>query len=151
MVTYDRLLILVDNYSIFWAAVESCRSKTDYEIIAWVLLPDYLHMIIEQSDNYDMSILVQRIKMSFAARYRKAKQLHAGRIWQHRFWDHIIRDQSDYNRHIDYIHYNPVKHGFVKRPFEWEYSSIHVFKDRGHYPDDWGVKPQDFDNTSFGE
>jgi putative transposase len=79
--------------------------------------------------------------MSFAALYRKRANLRSARVWQNRFWDHIIRDMDDRNRHLDYIHYNPVKHGHVSSPFEWEYSSIHDFRKQGFYASDWGVLP----------
>jgi REP-associated tyrosine transposase len=72
-------------------------------------------------------------------------------IWQRRFWDHIIRNQTDLNKHIDYIHYNPVKHGYVNSPFEWEYSSIHVYRDKGYYQSDWGMKEDLNIGGEFGE
>ncbi len=74
-----------------------------------------------------------------------------GKIWQRRFWDHVIRDQNDLNKHIDYIHYNPVKHGLIKSPFEWEYSSIHNFCAEGYYSLDWGVKDKPDMDGEYGE
>ena len=59
-------------------------------------------------------------------------------IWQRRFWEHYIRDQDDFNRHCDYIHYNPVKHGLVDEPKKWEYSTIHRFIQKGSYTENWG-------------
>ena len=61
-------------------------------------------------------------------------------IWQRRFWEHLIRDDKDYERHVDYIHFNPVKHGFVKRPVDWEYSSIHRYIQQGVVASDWAVR-----------
>ena len=58
-------------------------------------------------------------------------------IWQRRFWEHVIRDELDYSRHLDYIHYNPVKHGYVSKPSEWQYSSIHRYINSGILPQDW--------------
>ena len=58
-------------------------------------------------------------------------------IWQRRFWDHLIRDENDYKQHLDYIHYNPIKHGLVASADDWEFSSFHKFKQIGWYPDDW--------------
>ncbi|MFH2037253.1 MAG: hypothetical protein ABIJ45_12685, partial [Candidatus Zixiibacteriota bacterium] len=72
-------------------------------------------------------------------------------IWQRRFWDHIIRDRDDFNKHIDYIHYNPVKHRLLKNPFEWQYSSIQLFKKDGIYKDDWGVAEEIHINGDFEE
>jgi putative transposase len=62
-------------------------------------------------------------------------------IWQRRFWEHLIRNDDDYRRHMDYIHYNPVKHGYVDRPKDWRHSSFHQLAERGVYTLDWsGVK-----------
>jgi putative transposase len=63
-------------------------------------------------------------------------------IWQRRFWEHMIREETDLNRHRDYIHYNPVKHGLAASPQEWPYSSFKRFVRQGLYPSDWGQSPQ---------
>ena len=60
-------------------------------------------------------------------------------LWQHRFWEHQIRDEEDLNRHIDYIHFNPVKHGWVLRARDWPYSSLHRYTLEGKLPLDWGI------------
>jgi putative transposase len=126
------------------------NSKWPFEIIAWVVLPNHFHLLIDPVDN-NVSTLMKRVKLSFSTCYRKRVGARSGRVWQYRFWDHIIRDQSDLNRHVDYVHYNPVKHGFTKSPFGWEYSSIHEYCKQGYYPDDCGIKePLKFEGT-FGE
>jgi putative transposase len=71
----------------------------------------------------------------FGSRQRKGEQA----IWQRRFWEHRSRDEKDFNRHIEFIHYNPVKHGLVKRPVDWEYSSIHRYIRQGIVTPDWGA------------
>jgi putative transposase len=60
-------------------------------------------------------------------------------IWQRRFWEHAIRDEEDFARHADYIHFNPVKHGYVTRPLDWPYSSFRRFVKQGIYPEDWAA------------
>ena len=60
-------------------------------------------------------------------------------IWRRRFWEHTIRDDADLRHHIDYIHYNPVKHGYVSRPLDWPHSSFHRYVKRGLLASDWGV------------
>jgi len=67
----------------------------------------------------------------------RAKRGERG-IWQRRFWEHCIRDEEDYARHVDYIHWNPVKHGYVQRVADWPHSSFHRFVEKGIYPLDWG-------------
>jgi putative transposase len=64
-------------------------------------------------------------------------------VWQRRFWEHLIRDQNDFNRHIDYIHYNPVKHGLVNCVADWPWSSFHRFVKLGFYDRDWGANISD--------
>jgi putative transposase len=66
------------------------------------------------------------------------------RLWQQRFWEHLIRDETDFNAHCDYIHYNPVKHGLAQSPSEWQHSTFDMFVRKGFYPADWGrnVLPQ---------
>jgi len=117
---------------------------------AWVILPDHFHLIIDPLA-HSLSSIMQRIKLSFSAAYNKQFGLKSGRVWQHRFWDHIIRDQEDFNRHIYYIHYNPVKHGLVLRPVDYSHSSFREFRSQGYYGDDWGARePFDFEGE-YGE
>jgi len=73
-------------------------------------------------------------------------------IWQRRFWELTIRDEDDLNRHIDTIHYNPVKHGVVQRVVEWPWSSFHRYVQEGHYGNDWGGKiGEEFQKMVFAE
>ena len=95
-------------------------------------------MIVNPQEN-TLDEFIHDVKLSFGANYRKLSKLHSGRIWQNRFWDHIIRDEKDMNHHINYIHYNPVKHGYVNSPFEWEFSSLHQYKNKKYYQPDWGA------------
>jgi len=149
-VTYNRNPILITHISLLQRAMENMSQKYKSEIIAHVILKDHFHMIIDPNGN-DIIKIIQGIKMSFSSLYRKNQKLKSGKVWQNRYWDHIIRDRDDLNKHIDYIHYNPVKHGYLKSPFEWRFSSIHEFKKKGLYQDDWGVKEQIKFNDEFGE
>jgi len=71
-------------------------------------------------------------------------------IWQRRYWEHTLRDEMDFERHCDYIHFNPVKHGYVSKPKEWAYSSFQRFVRLGFYPNDWATAVQ-FEQDEFGE
>jgi putative transposase len=71
-------------------------------------------------------------------------------IWQRRYWEHVIRDDADLERHADYIHFNPVKHGYVSRVSDWPHSSFHRYVQRGLLPADWGGDMQEIQGT-FGE
>ena len=72
-------------------------------------------------------------------------------LWQHRFWEHLIRDEADFNRHIDYIHWNPVKHGCVAQVSHWPYSSFHRYVKQGCLPATWGINIESLNGADFGE
>ena len=148
-VTYERRCILTDNSDLLWQSILTLQTRAPFDLQAWAILPEHFHLLLDSRD-LDISKLLQRIKMGFSALYLKRFGLNSGRVWQNRFWDHIIRDQRDWNHHVDYVHYNPVKHGLVSSPFDWERSSIHEFHQRGNYSRDWGIKPLIFEGD-FGE
>ena len=145
-VTKDRTPLLIDYYQLFKDSLEKHRTELEFNLMARIILPDHFHMIIDPRKNC-LSDIMQRIKLSFSKKYRYEIAATGGDIWQRRFWDHVIRNEKDLNRHIDYIHYNPVKHGFVKDPFDWKHSSIHDYLLNGFYSRDWGCEG----TLSFGE
>ncbi|MEW5994727.1 MAG: transposase [Candidatus Zixiibacteriota bacterium] len=149
-VTHRRAPVLVENIDLFQRALERTGQVCLISIVAHVVLPDHFHMIANPKDD-DLSSILQRIKMSFATNYRKRHGMYRGRVWQNRFWDHIIRDQTDLNKHLDYIHLNPVKHGYVRCPADWEYSSVHDYIERGVYAKDWGLRETIVVDGQFGE
>jgi putative transposase len=120
-----------------------------FDIDAWVLLPDHLHCIwtLPRGDA-DFSLRWAKIKRMVSKECGAAfgtEDVSASRtrrneagLWQRRFWEHLIRDDEDFARHADYIHWNPVKHGLVVRTAEWPYSTFHRFVREGVYPADWG-------------
>jgi putative transposase len=69
-------------------------------------------------------------------------------VWQRRFWEHALRDELDYQNHLDYLHFNPVKHGLVKNVLDWPYSSFHRWVEQGAYSDQWGSKIEDYANLN---
>lgn len=149
-VTYLRRPILVDSADLLYSSMEQCQKRVAHDLHAWVILPDHFHIVID-SRTGDLSGIMQRTKMAFGAKWRMRKGRQRGRVWQHRFWDHIIRDQTDFNRRIDYTHYNPVKHGLVLSPFDWPHTSLHRFHAEGIYDRDWGRRePSEFEGE-FGE
>lgn len=148
-VTYDRQFILLENVDLIWQALNTVQSHFSPEVQAWVILTDHFHLLIDTL-GHKISSLLQRLKMSFSALYLKRMGQQSGRVWQNRFWDDIIRDDRDWNCHLDYIHYNPVKHGYVTSPFERKESSTHEFYKRGMYACDWGAG-EIFIAGNFGE
>ncbi len=149
-VTYLRRPILVENIQLLHWSIEQQRRKSAFEVLAWVVLPDHWHLLIDPRDN-DVTDVMKRIKLSFGARYRTGNKLRSGRVWHHRYWDHIIRDEEDLNQHFDYIHFNPVKHGLVSAPIDYPHSSFQQFHNLGLYRADWGVKEVPEFTGEFGE
>ena len=120
MVLQDRRSsLLTENVLQFRSAISYVRCKTPFTINAIVVLPDHCHMLITlPSDSWDYSSIVRDIKKRFTFLTKQRN------IWQRRFWEHTIREEEDFARHVDYIHGNPVKHGYVDTPKEWPYSSV---------------------------
>jgi putative transposase len=147
-ITSKRAPILIDNIDLIWRAVEKINSRTNFDLNAWVFLPDHFHIMVN-SKTGDISSLLHSIKLSFSMNYRKINPHVDSHIWQKRFWDHVIRDENDYYAHLNYIHINPVKHGLAKKAFDWPHSSIHKFKD--YYPNDWGCNEDIKFEGEFGE
>ena len=137
----------MDHVDLLWKAFERTGMNESYQLLAWVILPDHLHLLLDPRKQ-DVAKLTKRIKLIFSAGFRSRHGLTSGRLWQYRYWDHIIRDQVDLNRYADYIHYNPVKHGLVIDPFDYEHSSIHLFAKDGSYREGWGRSE---DPTTAGE
>ena len=127
-------------------AVAHVKSRHPFKMPAYVILPDHLHVLwhLPQHDD-DFSMRWRLIKHSVSCRVPGY-----GKIWQNRFWEHLVRGEEDYNRHLDYIHINPVKHGLVARPNDWPHSSFTHYLAKGWYMPDWGVALPDF-NGNFGE
>jgi len=141
--------VLIDNADLMQDALIRHSQQMPFDISAYVILPDHFHAVID-CQGHDLSEIMRKIKLSFSKQYRFRIETDHGVVWQKRFWDHIIRDQNDLNRHIDYIHYNPVKHGLVDSPSNWKYSSIHAYYEEGFYDKAWGKREMEYAGD-FGE
>ena len=137
-VTYNRLPILLDHFDAFRHAVSVTMSKADSAELVWVILPDHYHAIIH-SEVTPLPDVVHGFKISFTKLVKRHTGATALSCWQRGYWDHVIRDEEDFRRHTDYIHYNPVRHGLAECPWEWEKSSFREFVARGQYAPDWNV------------
>jgi putative transposase len=140
--------------------IQQTRLTLPFTIDAWVLLPDHLHCLwtLPPNDtNYSArwAIIKRYVSQhcgtqagSFLSPSRKRRR-ESG-IWQRRFWEHVIRDDHDFEKHFDYTHWNPVKHGYVTRVRDWPYSTFHRYVNAGIYPLDWGGVPN-LEEAEFGE
>ena len=116
------------------------RQEHPFTVDAMVVLPDHLHCIWTlPPHDMDYSLRWRLLKSSFSRQFGKRYGAAQAKIWQQRYWEHLIRDALDLSRHIDYIHYNPVKHGYVSTPVEWPYSSLHKYIHEGIFSSDWGA------------
>jgi putative transposase len=130
-------------------AINKIRCQHAFESVAFVLLPDHFHCVwkLPEGDS-DFSIRLGRIKREFTQTWlgqggdeqvvSTARRKHRERgIWQKRFWEHTIRDDEDLIHHVNYIHYNPVKHGLADCPHKWPFSTFHRWAKEGYYSKDW--------------
>ncbi|MGH8162219.1 MAG: REP-associated tyrosine transposase [Gammaproteobacteria bacterium] len=141
---------LVEQIGALREAVRVAKHRHPFEIVAWSVMPEHLHAIWTlPPDDADFSLRWNLIKGGFARALPCAETIAASRrgkrergIWQRRFWEHLIRDETDLGRHVDYVHINPVKHGHVARASKWPYSSIHRYIRRGWLTADWACEPE---------
>jgi putative transposase len=137
-----RLALLTERIDLLRAAFRRVRAWHPFTIEAAVILPDHLHMIwtLPEGDP-DFPLRWRLIKSAFSHRLPGGERISGSRaakgergIWQRRYWEHTLRDENDFERHCDCIHFNPVKHGHAIRPRDWPYSSFHRWVRLGAYP-----------------
>jgi putative transposase len=139
--------LLVKHISVLRESTRLIRQQHTFEIVTMVVLPDHLHAIWRlPSDDANYAMRWSQIKAAFSRALPKQEPISPSRqkkrergIWQRRYWEHQIQDEQDLAKHMDYIHYNPVKHGYVNRAVDWPYSSIHRYMRQGWFGADWGV------------
>ncbi len=153
LVTHNRHPWLCSEFgrSTLRKAIEWVRLKYPFEIDAFVLLPEHIHCIWTLPDgDYNYSIrwkwiktfVTKRCEDKLGLKYpmsESRKKRQESNLWQRRFWEHLIRDDEDFEAHCNYIHYNPVKHGLCSSPKDWKFSSFNRLVKAGIYAEDWGV------------
>ncbi|MFC1665766.1 transposase [Pseudomonadota bacterium] len=147
--------LLIDHLDLLRKAFRKVKNEHPFKIDAIVILPDHVHCIwsLPQGDA-DYKIRWALIKAGFSRdiphgenrSHSRVKRGERG-IWQRRYWEHKIRDVLDYQRHVDYIHWNPVKHGWVNQVADWPHSSFHVYVRRGILRKDWAGEPDEVFRT----
>ncbi len=152
VVTAERRAILTTELgrACLRSAIATVRQRRPWQIFAFVLLPDHLHTVwILPPGDSDYPVRWRRIKEEFTRNWlasggdeadvsasRKSKEERG--VWQRRYWEHTVRDEDDLKRCVDYVHWNPKKHGYVARVADWKWSSFHRFVAAGEYHLDWG-------------
>ena len=152
VVAYRRRRIFCDEVvrAALGRAIRTVRETRPFTVEAWVLLPDHMHCIWTLTDDdHDYSTRWAEIKRFVVSACRdrlqvprlltsSARERQESSIWQRRFWEHQIRNELDMARHVDFIHFNPVKHGYAERVCDWPHSTFHRYVREGIYPRDWG-------------
>jgi putative transposase len=138
---------LLDNIGALRNAFRTVRRAHPFAIDAIVVLPDHLHCLwtLPEGDS-DYPTRWRLIKAAFSRAMPPGEPVSDSRarrgeraVWQRRYWEHVIRDERDFERHVDYIHYNPVKHGWSEAPGRWPYSSFRKFVAAGVYDATWAA------------
>ncbi|HKK22331.1 MAG TPA: transposase [Pseudohaliea sp.] len=140
-----RQSLLIDHIDRLRGAVRRVRARYPFHIDAWVVLPEHMHALWtlpEEDDDYPNRwrlIKLLFVKGLPATERRSAVQRRRGErgIWQRRYWEHTIRSEVDYANHVDYIHFNPVRHGLVDHVADWPYSTFHRYIAEGRLPAGW--------------
>ena len=154
-----RSRLLVEQIDSLRHVMNEVKHRHPFRLEAMVVLPEHLHALwtLPEGDR-DFITRWSLIKAGFSRRIYTAEPRSQSRqmkgergIWQRRYWEHLIRDENDYRRHIEYIHYNPVKHGYVDCASDWPYSTIHKYIAEGLVESDWASGAADSDDTGFGE
>jgi putative transposase len=152
-----RSTLLIDEIELLREAMRATRNRYPYHIDAIVILPDHIHTVWTlPPGDADFSLRWRLIKTRFAKALPKQERLSAVRrarsergIWQRRFWEHLIRDDADYARHVEYCYINPMKHGLVSKVRDWPHSSFHRDVRDGTFPEDWAGEVET--GGEFGE
>lgn len=121
--------------------LRNVKEMHPFVMLGYVFLLDHFHILIQPTDYSNFSDIMHSVKSNFTREHKKQLGLSTSqsmKFWQKRFWDHVIRDDRDLENHLHYIHFNPVKHGCVKDPRDWEYSSYIEWEKRGLYPPAFG-------------
>ncbi|MEO8102667.1 MAG: transposase [Betaproteobacteria bacterium] len=150
VVTEKRRPVLAsaESVDVLRAAFRAVRLARPFNLDAMVVLPDHLHCIWTlPPGDADFAIRWRLVKTWFTKHRDPALRVEPNRartakseqgIWQHRYGEHALRDDADFARHVEYIHFNPVKHGLASSAMEWPYSSFRRYMEAGDYPADWG-------------
>jgi putative transposase len=132
-------------------AIHEVRQELPFAIKAWVLIPDHLHCIWSlPAGDHEFQLRWAQVKARTAHALRNDGEGEPS-IWSPHYWDHAIRDEEDFRLHLDYVHWNPVKHNLVKRAIDWPYSTLHRYVERGTYTPDWQAPLARFATGDFGE
>lgn len=145
IITHNRQPILIKNIELLREAFRNVGKIYSFKIVACVVLPEHIHVILYPEKIEEYPKIISSVKHYFSANlHTKATNLTESKvrkrekgIWHRRYFEHTIVGEDDLSKHLDYIHYNPVKHGLVPSVKDWEYSTFHTFVDKNAYDLHW--------------
>ena len=151
--SYNRNPIFIENIELLRASFKNAKQHFGFDIIAICVLPNHIHMILNPDNIKEYPKIITSIKYHFSKYYDVGVEtptygyVNKGEkgVFQRRYFEHTICSQEELNNHINYVHYNPVKHGYVKCVKDWVYSSFHKFVEDKFYDKNWG-SPNDIEN-----
>ena len=148
--SYERKPVFIDNIEILRTAFRNVQKLYKFEIVAICILPEHIHLILHPENINNYPKIISSIKHYFSRNVGQVcptddlkigyKNKREKGIFQRRYWEHTIKDEEELNNQINYIHYNPVKHGLVNNVKDWQYSSFHKFVKLGLYENNWGTE-----------
>ena len=126
------------NIGLLRSTMHEAQKLYPFTMHAYAFMPDHLHLLILVPPETNISKLTHSIQWNYTRNYKDAHQITTSlHLWQRGFWDHVIRDDQDFEGHFNYIHYNPVKHGYVHSPADYAHSSFRHYVQRGWYGQTW--------------
>ncbi|MHB8405066.1 MAG: REP-associated tyrosine transposase [Gammaproteobacteria bacterium] len=146
----DSWLRTATSVELLLASMRKVKGIYPYRHAAHVILPDHLHWMFTPLDTGNCSRIVAAVKREVSWQIKR-QGLRNAKLWQPRFYGHLIRNEMDFARHLDYLHFNPVKHGYVTQPAAYAYASFSEWVDKGVYTPDWGASgiPPNIQDLNF--
>lgn len=142
-VTRGRQRIFADeaNVDLLYSVIRRVKKIKPFNLFAHSFIPDHVNLLAKPTGEANISRIMLSIQRSFTLAYKQQYRIEMSlSLWEPRFWDHIIRGENDLKRHIDYIHYNPVKHGLVGCPEDYSYSSYSHWLEKGIMSEGGGIQ-----------
>jgi putative transposase len=139
------------NADLLYETLREVQRLKPFKLWTHSFIPDHINLLIQPTGEANISRIMLSIQRTFTLDYKDTHGITDSlSLWQRGFWDHIIRDEEDFQRHFDYTHYQPVKHGLVTRPEDYPYSSYRYWLDKGYYEPGWGYsEPEDIKGMEF--
>ncbi|MBI3344683.1 MAG: transposase [Gammaproteobacteria bacterium] len=152
-VCYQRQPLLKQDTDkeLLLSVMREIKADNPYKMEAYVIMDNHFHWMIKPGGDGNFSAVMQSLKLGFTHLYKAEHGIEGNFVaWQRRFWDHVIRDEDDLKRHMDYVHYNPVKHGCAGLPLDYPWSSFRAYVAKEYYAENWGeAEPAEIKRMDF--